>query len=94
MLIGAGRPKILSVIDKVFLLLLTFFIGEGEGRFFAKRWVSKHIVEPLTGIGEQGVPQCDGHLTVKVADIVKVKIHQAHLEGTGNNFPAPEGFPL
>ena len=92
LLVGAGGPEVLPVVDQVLFLLFPFLVGEGQGRLFAKGRVCEHIVEPLAGIGEQGVSQGDGHLTVKVTNVVEIEIHQAHLEGGGHDLPAPEGF--
>lgn len=94
LLIGAGGPEVLPVVDQILFLLFSLLVGEGQGRLFAKGRVCEHIVKPLTGVGEQGVPQSDGYLTVEVADVVDVEIHQAHLEGGGHNLPAPESLFL
>ena len=92
--VGAGGPEVLAVIHQIFFLLLALLIGEGECRLLAEGRVGQDIIEPLAGVGEQCISQRDGNLAVQIADVVEIEVHQAHLEGTGNNFPAPEGFPL
>ena len=94
LLVGAGGPEVLPVIDQILFLLLSLLVGEGEGGFFAKGRIGEHIVEPLPRVGEQGVPQGDGHLPVQVADVVEKEVHQAQLKGSGHDLPAPEGVPL
>lgn len=39
LLVAAGGPEILTVIDEILFLLLAFLIGKGEGGFFAEGWV-------------------------------------------------------
>ena len=92
LLVGAGGPEILPVVDQVLFLLLPLLIGEGEGGLFPEGRISEHIVEPLPRVGEQGVPQGDGDLPVQVADVVEKEVHQAQFEGDRHDFPAPEGF--
>ena len=72
LLVGAGGPEVLPVVDQILFLLLSLLVGEGKGGLFAKWRVGEHIVEPLAGICEQGVPKGNGHLTIEVADIVEV----------------------
>ena len=94
LLVGAGGPEILPVVDQVLFLLLPLLIGEGEGGFFAKGRIGEHIVEPLPRVGEQGVPESDGDLPVQVADVVEKEVHQTQFEGNRHDLPAPEGVPL
>ena len=36
LLVGAGGPEVLPVVDQVLFLLLSLLVGEGQGRFFAE----------------------------------------------------------
>ena len=92
--IGADSPEVLPVIDKVIFLLLSFPIGEGYSRLFAQSKVCEHIIKPLAGVGEQGISQSYGHLAVKIANVVKIKVYQAHLKCGGHNLPTTKGLFL
>jgi transposase len=37
LLVRAGRPKVLTVIDQILLLLFALFIGKRQRGFFAER---------------------------------------------------------
>ena len=48
LLIGAGCPEILSVVDEILFFLLAFFVSEGQRGFFAKRRIRQNIVHSDT----------------------------------------------
>ena len=94
LLIGAGRPEILTVVDQVLALLVAFFVGKRHGRFSAERRVREYIVIAHARIGEQRVVSRDGNHAVKIADVVQKEVHQAQAIGGANDLPTVEGFIL
>ena len=90
LLVAAGRPEILTVIDEVCLLLLAFFVGEREGGFLAERRIGQHVIHAVARIGQQRIPAGDGHGAVNIADVVQIQIHQAELEGGGDKLISVE----
>ena len=92
LLVAAGGPEILTVIYEVFFLLFDFLIGEGEGGFFTEGRIYENVVHPVAVIGEQRVSVRHGYVSVNVADVVQIEIHQAQLEGGGNQLVSVEGL--
>lgn len=92
LLVGAGGPEVLTVIDKLLVLILALLIGDGNGRLFAEGWIGEHIVHTIAGICQQGVANGNGHFTINIADVVQIQVHQCHLEGIAHQLIAIEGF--
>ena len=92
LLVGAGGPEVLAVVDQLLVLLLALLVGDGDGGFFAEGRIGQHIVHPVAGVGEQGIAQGDGDIAVDVADVVQVQVHQGHLEGGADQLVAVEGL--
>ena len=81
LLVAAGRPEILTVIYEVFFLLFSFFIGEGEGGFFAEGRIGENVIHTVAGIGEERIAMGNRNAAVNIPNVVQVQIHQAQLEG-------------
>lgn len=92
LLVGAGGPEVLAVVDQLLVLPLALLVGDGDGGFLAERRVGQHIVHPVAGVREQGVAQSHGDIAVDVADVVQVQVHQGHLEGGADQLVAVESF--
>ena len=67
------------------------FVGEGDGGFFTEGGIGEDVVEPVTGVSEEGIGPGDGDGFVDVADVVEVEVHEAEFEGGGYDLPAVEG---
>ena len=91
LLVGAGRPEILTVVHQVLILLFAFLVGEGDGGFFAERRIGEHIVHAVAGVCQQSVAARNRHLAVNVSDIVQIEIHQCGFICRGNDLIAVEG---
>ena len=91
LLVAAGGPEIRTVVGQVLFLLLPFLVGEGVGGFFAKGWIRQHIVHAIAGVREQGIAPRDGNAAIDIADVVQIQIHQAELEGGGDQLVSVEG---
>ena len=86
LLITAGSPEVLAVINKVFFFLLTFCICEGQRRFLAKRWIGKHVIHTIAGVCEQRITTGHRYVAINVTYVMQIQVHQAQLEGGYHNF--------
>ena len=92
LLVGAGRPEILAVVDQILFFLLAFLVGHGNGGLFAEGRVGEDVIHTVAGIGEQGIALGYGDVAVDITDIVEVEIHQGHFEGGLDQLVAEEGL--
>ena len=94
LLVGAGRPEILAVVDQILFFLLALLVGHGNGGLFAEGRVGEDVIHTVAGIGEQGIALGYGDVAVDITDIVEVEIHQGHFEGGLDQLVAEEGLVL
>lgn len=94
LLVGAGCPKILAVVNEIVFFLFAFLVGEGHAAFFAERWIGQDAVEAFTVIGDQGIVGRDEAFAVNLADIVQKHVHQAEPPRVSDNLVTGKGFVL
>ena len=94
LLIGAGRPELRAVINKILVLRFSFFVRKGNGGLFSKWRIRKHVVHTVTGVCQKRIRLLDRYISVNIADIVKIQIHQAELKGGRNQLRSVESLIL
>lgn len=92
LLVGTGRPEILTVINEVFFLLFALFIGKGEGGLFTKRRVCQNIIHTVVGVSQKGIAKRNRYSAVNVTNIVQIQVHQDRLISSRNNLIPKESF--
>ena len=92
LLVGTGRPEILTVVDQILFFLLALLVGHGDGGLFAEGRVGEDVIHTVAGIGEQGIALGYGDVAVDITDIVEVEIHQGHFEGGLDQLVTEEGL--
>ena len=94
LLVGAGGPEILAVVDQILFLRLALLVGESEGGFLPERRVGHDQRRAVTRVAEQRVTARNGHPAIQIADIMQIQVHQAQLVGHGHQLRAVEGVVL
>ena len=92
LLVGAGCPEVLTVVNQFLVLLFALLVGDGDGGFFAEGRVGQNIVHPIAGVGQQGISQSHRHVAINITDVVQIQVHQCHFEGGSHQLIAVEGF--